>query len=166
MDEMVQLYLAILYDLFYQFLLIKFFFIEQREIFQVLNLIYRSLCIFVRLKSACYELFTNFIVEGLKKKKLYNNINVSIGKILGLIVKEESLSRHFFFPSIPYIGFERILILRDTLSDSQTKPNDFYYFPTSYPLFSPLFFITLFFHDNPLRYKSRFYQRARTDRSL
>lgn len=97
MDEMVQLNLAILYDLFYQFLLIKFFFIEQREIFQVLNLIYKSFCIFVRLKSACYELFTNFIVEGLKKKKLYNNINVSIGKILGLIVKEESLSRHFFF---------------------------------------------------------------------
>lgn len=97
MDEMVQLNLTILYDLFYQFLLIKFFFIEQREIFQVLNLIYKSFCIFVRLKSVCYELFTNFIVEGLKKKKLYNNINVSIGKILGLIVKEESLSRHFFF---------------------------------------------------------------------
>lgn len=89
-------------------------------------------------------------------EKRYNNINVSIAKILGLIVRKRGrFIFFFFFFSIPYISFERILILRDALSDS--KPNDFYYFPTSYPLFSPLFFITLFFHDNPLRYKSRFH---------
>lgn len=73
----------------------KFFFIEgdiPSVEFEVL-----------RLKSACYELFTNFIVlyfivEGLKKKKKrYNNINVSIAKILGLVVKEEGLFFIFFF---------------------------------------------------------------------
>lgn len=61
---MIQLNLAILYDPFYDRIIIanKVFFIEQWETFQVLNLIYKSLCIFVRLKSAYYKLFTNFIV--------------------------------------------------------------------------------------------------------
>lgn len=61
---MIQLNLAILYDPFYDRIIFanKVFFIEQWETFQVLNLIYKSLCIFVRLKSAYYKLFTNFIV--------------------------------------------------------------------------------------------------------
>lgn len=67
----------------------------------------------LRLKSACYEFFMNFIVlyfivEGLKKKKKrereYNNINVSIAKILGLVVKEEGLFFIFFFHSIHRSG--------------------------------------------------------------
>lgn len=78
-----------------------------------------------------------------KKKKRYNNINVSIAKILVLVVKEEDLFLFFFF--IPYIGPERILIRRDALSDSQSKPDDFYYFPTSYPLCFPLCFLSLCF---------------------
>lgn len=94
-----------------------------------------------------------FIVEGLRKGIIILTYR-SRKFLVSLCVKEEGLFSFFFF-SIPYISFERILILRDALSDS--KPNDFYYFPTSYPLFSPLFFITLFFHDNPLRYKSRFH---------
>lgn len=118
----------------------KFFFIEQRKIFQALNSIYRSFFrIFVRLKSACYE----FYCRRIEKKKRYNNINVSIAKILVLVVKEEDLFLFFFF--IPYIGPERILIRRDALSDSQSKPDDFYYFPTSYPLCFPLCFLSLCF---------------------
>lgn len=91
-----------------------------------------------------------------KKKKRYNNINVSIAKILGLVVKEEGLFFIFFFHSIHRSGKNL---------DSQRR---FKWFPVETrrlllfsnllsPLFSPLFFITLFFHNNPLRYKSRFY---------
>lgn len=93
-----------------------------------------------------------------KKKKRYNNINVSIAKILVLVVKEEDLFLFFFF-------FFHSIHRSGKNLDSQRR---FKWFPVETrrlllfsnllsPLFSPLFFITLFFHDNPLRYKSRFY---------
>lgn len=88
-------------------MLIKF--LQQRKIFKFDF----DRSVYLRcLKLACYEFYCILSKDW---KKNNNNINVLIGKILGLIATGGDICRDIFFFSI---AFERILILRDTLSDS------------------------------------------------
>lgn len=61
---MIQLNLAILYDPFYDRIIFanKVFFHRTMGDIPSVEFDLQSLCIFVRLKSAYYKLFTNFIV--------------------------------------------------------------------------------------------------------